>query len=251
MPQAMNSKRATAPLPGDPPASACRECASHESGLCHALLQCAGDGGTATLQAQDHIVAARRTLCREGEPFDGVPIVCQGWAATAVTMTDGRRQILSFLLPGDVVSALLIFEPVSSCSVEAITELRCRTFARADVRAALLRHPSLMDMVVRIGNDETARGAQLAIDLGRRSAAERIAGLILNLAARLSPRAPLQGGAMEFPLRQHHIADATGLTVVHAGNVLSEFRRAGLIEIGDRALTLADADGLRRVAGML
>ena len=54
----------------------------------------------------------------------------------------------------------------------------------------------------------------------------------------------------DFPLRQHHIADATGLTVVHAGKVLLEFRRAGLIEIGGRTLTLLDAAGLRRIADM-
>jgi CRP-like cAMP-binding protein len=55
---------------------------------------------------------------------------------------------------------------------------------------------------------------------------------------------------MDFPLRQHHIADATGLTVVHTGKVLGEFRRAGLVKINGRALTLPDPEGLRRAGDM-
>jgi CRP-like cAMP-binding protein len=54
--------------------------------------------------------------------------------------------------------------------------------------------------------------------------------------------------AMEFPLRQHHIADATGLTLVHVGKTLSEFRRNGLIEIIDRTLVINDPARLSRIA---
>jgi CRP/FNR family transcriptional regulator len=55
---------------------------------------------------------------------------------------------------------------------------------------------------------------------------------------------------MEFPLRQHHIADATGLTPVHVSKVLSEFKRRGLIRINDRSLIILDPAGFRRVANM-
>jgi len=55
---------------------------------------------------------------------------------------------------------------------------------------------------------------------------------------------------MEFPLRQHHIADATGLTPVHVSKVLSEFRRNGLVKISDRSLAILDPTGFRRVAHM-
>jgi CRP/FNR family transcriptional regulator, anaerobic regulatory protein len=55
---------------------------------------------------------------------------------------------------------------------------------------------------------------------------------------------------MDFPLRQHHIADATGLTPVHVSKVLTEFRRSGLINISDRSLTVLDPVGFRRIAQM-
>ena len=76
--------------------------------------------------------------------------------------------------------------------------------------------------------------------------------MILNLAERLSERGMVQSATMEidFPLRQHHIADATGLTPVHVSKVLTEFRRSGLINISDRALTIVDPVAFRRVAQM-
>ena len=72
--------------------------------------------------------------------------------------------------------------------------------------------------------------------------------MILNLAERLAKRGMMDGQAMEFPLRQRHIADATGLTPVHVSKVLGEFQRAGLIDISSRSLTIIDVTELRRAA---
>jgi CRP-like cAMP-binding protein len=55
---------------------------------------------------------------------------------------------------------------------------------------------------------------------------------------------------MEFPLRQHHVADATGLTPVHVSKLLTDLRRRGLIRINDRSLEILDDGALRRIAGI-
>ena len=148
------------------------------------------------------------------------------------------------------MSVSLIFDPVSQISLEAVTDVRYRLFNRLRIQAAIERDPKLIATLSKLWADENARADQLATDLGQRSADERIASLILTLADRLERRGQLHDGTMEFPLRQHHIADATGLTSVHAGKVLAEFRRAGLIELNDRFLTLSKPDELRRVAGL-
>lgn len=204
----------------------------------------------ALLQPSENTIAARRLICREHDLLEVIPIICQGWAASTVTLSDGRRQILSFLLPGDIVSTALIFEPVSQCSVEAVSEVNYRTFKRAELKAILLKRPNLFEKLSRVWIEEKARADQLAIDLGRRAADERIARLFLNLSDRLAQRKLVRNQTMEFPLRQHHIADATGLTVVHVSKTLSEFRRAGLIEISDRSLTIVNLAGLRRIANV-
>ena len=113
----------------------------------------------------------------------------------------------------------------------------------------------MFDKLSKVWIEEKDRADQLIVDLGRRTADERIARLMLNLSERLSQRCMTRttensGLEMEFPLRQHHIADATGLTPVHVSKVLSEFRRSGLIKISDRALTILDPIGFRHVAHM-
>jgi CRP/FNR family transcriptional regulator, anaerobic regulatory protein len=216
----------------------------------------AGPTGPIALDQSSHTAPARRIICREQDLHDAVPIICAGWAASVVTLSDGSRQILSFLLPGDLVSTALLFAPRAHCMVEAITEVRFRTFKRGDLKATLLKDPDLFDKLSQAWIEEKNRADQLIVDLGRRPADERIARLIMGLAERLERRGmigPLDATAaieMDFPLRQHHIADATGLTPVHVSKVLSEFRRNGLIRISDRTLTILDPAGFRRAADM-
>jgi CRP/FNR family transcriptional regulator, anaerobic regulatory protein len=120
------------------------------------------------------------------------------------------------------------------------------------LKGILLKHPDLFDKLSKAWIEEKDRSDQLIVDLGRRTADERIARLILNLAERLAQRGMMQAAttAMDFPLRQHHIADATGLTPVHVSKVLSQFRRNGLIRISDRSLAILDPAGFRRIAHM-
>ena len=225
----------------------CGACPAFDNNLCRALTQ-AILAKPLQGEVQDHTAMARRTIWRQGDTVDRVPVICQGWAAASLALSDGRRQILTFLLPGDLVSAALIFDAASPCAIEAVTDVRYRMFPRPFLKQALCRQSDLLVALSRVWSDETVRADRLAIDLGRCGAAERIASLIINLSERLRARGMLKNETMDFPLRQHHIADAAGLTVVHVGNVLAEFRRAGLLEINDRSLTIIDLAGLRRVA---
>jgi CRP/FNR family transcriptional regulator, anaerobic regulatory protein len=195
-----------------------------------------------------HTIPARRMICHPKEWSEFVPIICNGWAASSVALPDGRQQTLSFLLPGDFVSTASLLEATSGRSVEAITEVTYRKFKRSDVKANLLIFSDLLDRLARIWNEERTQADQLALDLGRRTADERIARLLLHLADKLAKRSMTKGQTMEFPLRQRHIADATGLTPVHVSKVLGEFQRAGMFEIGGRSLTIIDERELRRAA---
>lgn len=204
----------------------------------------------ALLPVSEQTIPARRVIFRQRDMHDLVPFICRGWAASAITLSDGSRQILSFLLPGDIVSTSLLFGPAAHCMVEAITEVEYRSFRRDDLKAMLLTDPDLLDKIARLWLDGKQRAYELAADLGRRTADERIARLILNLKDRLAGRGLATGQTMDFPLRQHHVADATGLTAVHVSKVLSEFRRNGLIEISDRSLTILKPAEFQRVATM-
>jgi CRP-like cAMP-binding protein len=168
----------------------------------------------------------------------------------AAVLSDGSRQILSFLLPGEIASASLLLGPVAPYLVETITEVRYRCFRREELRAMALAQPASLERFLSVWMERKQHAHQLAVDLGRRPADQRIARLILGLRNRLATRGMVQGQTMDFPLRQHHVADATGLTSVHVSKVLSEFRRRGLIEVHDRSLTILAPEEFQRIATM-
>ena len=239
-----------APITGD---FACGLCSALDINVCQSPIFETAALPRATLVRQSgHTVPARRIICRGQDLHDIVPVICSGWAATIVMLSDGSRQIVSFLLPGDMISTTMLFDSRPYCMVEAITEVNYRTFSRTDLKALIYKKPELFDSFFRAWVDEKTRADQLIVDLGRRTADERIARLILGLVDRLAKRDMVRGNRSEFdfPLRQHHIADATGLTPVHVSKVLTEFRRNGLISISERSITILDPVGFSRVANM-
>jgi CRP-like cAMP-binding protein len=200
------------------------------------------------LAATVHTIPARRLILHPKEWSEFVPIICSGWAMSSVALPDGRRQILSFLLPGDLVSAASLLAPMSGQSVEAITAVTYRKFRREDVKNALFGRSDLLEKLFSLWSEAKGNADQLALDLGRRRADERIARLILRLAEKVAKRTMVRTQTFDFPLRQRHIADATGLTPVHVSKVLGELQRAGLVEISGRSLTIINAMELQRVA---
>ena len=126
--------------------------------------------------------------------------------------------------------------------------MTCRKYRRSEFKTILSKYSHVLERLSETWNEERAQADQLALDLGQRAANERIARLILRLADKAEKRIMKCGPTMEFPLRQQHIADATGLTPVHVSKVIGIFQRDGLIEIGDRSLTIERDAELRRVA---
>ena len=228
----------------------CIFCVGFDLGICSGL---SGDTtpGPQSLKVRQsaQMATARRIIWRSQDLQEIVPVICSGWAAAIVMLPNGSRQIVSFLLPGDVISTTLLFEARPYCLIEAITDVRYRAFSRADLKSMLYREPEMLDKFSKAWVDEKARADQLIVDLGRRTANERIARLILGLFDRLEKRGMVRSQPLEFefPLRQHHIADATGLTPVHVSKVLTELRRSQVINISERSLTILDLPALRRI----
>jgi CRP/FNR family transcriptional regulator len=225
----------------------CATCPANRLNLC-AIGKAWGPEAAGRAAASAQVARARRTICHPREWSEFVTVICSGWAASSITLSDGRRQILSFLLPGDVISTASIFGATSGRSVEAITDVTYRKFNRADIKAALFKNPDLFEKLARIWIEEKEQADQLAVDLGRRRADERVARQILYLAERLGKRDWVKGRPMQFPLRRRHLADATGLTPVHVSKTLSEFQRRRIVEIQNRSLAVIDMDELRKVA---
>ena len=133
-------------------------------------------------------------------------------------------------------------------SIDAITRGSIRTFDLAQLRAAMTMSPLIFDTLLTAYNEERNRADQLIADLGRRAATGRIARLMLDIWSRMEIAGKVEDGTIEFPLRQTHIADATGLTTVYVSKVINAFRNGSLVEYSERSLKILDIDRLRQLA---
>jgi CRP-like cAMP-binding protein len=227
--------------------------AAHDLSFWHALLELSkirSREDAPTLSSTEHVIPPQTTICHPTDWHDSVPVICSGWAMSSVPMASGRQQTISFLLPGEIASTALMFGPTAGRLVQSITDVTYRAFNRSEIKAAMSKHPELLEKFSRVWIAEKLDTDQLCVDLGRRTGDERLARLILKLTKKLANRGMVRGQAFEFPLRQHQIADATGLTLVHINRVLVSFRRKGLIELDGRMLTILNADELYRIANL-
>ena len=171
-----------------------------------------------------------------------------GWAFRYKTLQDGRRQILNFMLPGDLVGLQQQFADGAMHGVEAITDVELCVFPRDGLWDLYREHPSL-------GYDITwlaARGEGMVDDnlvtTGRRNAAERVAMLLMHLYRRMERLGLAGTGWIEFPINQQHIADALGLSLVHTNKTLRRLQQLGLHDIEDGRLRLLNPKALVRLA---
>ena len=191
--------------------------------------------------------AANQTIYARGEISDDIYILCYGWAFAVVPLTDGRRQILNVLMAGDMFPAHMAFEGKLDFSIQALTAVRYARINRDDLKVKLFADPQILDALTRICAAERCAANNMIIDLGRRSADERIAHLILNITERIGLRSVIREQTYPFPLRQQDIADMSGLTPVHVSRVLGKFRQANLIELSGGKLRINNIEELRRI----
>jgi CRP-like cAMP-binding protein len=171
-------------------------------------------------------------------------VIVSGWAASARSLRDGRRQVLQIFLPGDVLG----ISRFGSDGVVALSNV-ATTDARPLASALGARDPAHLTLWQAWERAQTARHQQLldqVLRLGRLSAYERTAHLLLELMDRHRRAGLSDGQRMPWPLTQETLADVLGLSVVHVNRILQQLRREGLILL--RAGQLATPDPARLAA---
>lgn len=159
----------------------------------------------------------------------GAPLaVTRGWAAYVRVLADGRRQILRFALPGDLMRQDPGRGP-AAWSVTALTEVSTVRAAPLVEAAAADRSSGLGRALATAFRDEERQFLEQIVRLGRLTATERVASLMLELRDRLEVVG--LGDARQFPcpLTQEMLADAMGLSAVHVNRVLKELRESGAL----------------------
>jgi CRP-like cAMP-binding protein len=174
----------------------------------------------------------------------------QGWVILHRTLSDGRRQVLRFALPGDFIG----FQPDPDGpilhSAQALTTVRVCAFKRDALMDMFRQHPMLAIQMAWITSRDEAIAHDHLTSLGRRPAKERIAQLFLELHHRLGARGPVDERAgIPVPLKQEHIADALGLTTIHVNRTLRALREAGLAVLRGGMLRIQNRPALVEMTG--
>ena len=201
------------------------------------------------IEPVDRAVRPRRNVYVAGEMCDDAYVMCRGWACRVIRLAEGRRQILSYLLPGDLFSPTAPFQQSLDFFVEAITEVRYAAIDRRQLRALIASNPKALAAFADSCVAAVRSAEHKLADLGQHLADEKIVLLILQLMERLQERGLVHDQCFEFPVRQQHIADTVGLTSVHVSRVMGAFRKGGIIEAGENVLKIRKLDELRRIAG--
>lgn len=218
----------------------------------HALYADVADGKIPLLERlriERSELGPKRILIREGERPAILYTLFDGWAVRFKILPDGQRQILSFLLPGDLIAFQgLRLEPMHF-SVQTLTRVQLCAFSAKDLADFFRTDPRLAQNLRNRCFRETIMLDSRVTDLGRRSATERLARLILELDAIQTARGMSDSDTIQFPLRQRDIADALGLTPVHVSRVMMALRSRGLIGLGKDTITIYNRRGLNEAAG--
>ena len=204
-----------------------------------------------SLKKEQIVVEADRSIIHEGQPDTPLYTLWSGWAFRFKTLSDGRRQILNFLLPGDFIGVQQNMGDAATHGVQALTDVVLCVFRRDALWELHRTAPALGCAVTWLTAHEESVVDDTLLSVGRRSAEERIATLLIVLFKRMAALLP-DGGAqgVPFPLTQQHIADGLGLSLVHTNKTLRKLERRGLHRIEDGRLHLLDVKALARIADL-
>ena len=200
------------------------------------------------------VFAAGSSIIDEQRPNGKLFTVYAGWAFRYKTLSDGRRQILNFLLPGDLIGLQQEFADNAMHGIEAVTDVSVCVFQRDGLWDLFRSYPSLGYDVTWLSAREEGFVDDNLLTAGRRNATERVAMLLMHLYRRLQriglehPDADGQGSSIEFPINQQHIADTLGLSLVHTNKTMRRLHKLGLHKIADGRLRLINTRALERIA---
>lgn len=186
------------------------------------------------------------TLRRSGNPV--LLVVLDGFACHYRVLSDGRRQITKYYVPGDVIGLRELVLPVTSGQVSTLSPVNLSSISLDALGQLHDTFPPLIGGLKVCAMLEARIATEWVVNVGQRTAFERTAHLFCEVFARLEIVGRTRGNLCEFPVTQSELADTLALSTVHVNRTLMELRRAHYIEIRDRSLTIQDFPALRLAA---
>jgi CRP-like cAMP-binding protein len=183
-----------------------------------------------TLPMQVVAIRTDQAIVREGDSPSRSCLILSGFAATYKMTGDGKRQIVSFNLPGDIPDLQSLHLKVIDNGISTISPCSVGFITHDDLRETLIDGAIFREWV---------------LNVGRREAYTRLAHVFCELLTRLRAVGLVEDHACDLPITQGEFADAIGVTTVHVNRVLQAMRADGLIELKGDRLTVYDWDKLK------
>ena len=191
-------------------------------------------------------VVADRDLVGEGQRPTHCQFLIEGFACRYKMSKDGKRQIVAFHIPGDMVDLTSLLLGEMDHGIGTLTPVQVASIPHATLLGWTRSCPNLGYLLWRDTLIDAAVFREWVVNVGRRSALARTAHLLCELVARLRAVGLARDHACDLPISQVELADALGLSYVHVNRMLRELRGEGLIELGGGTLVVPDWEGLKR-----
>lgn len=193
-------------------------------------------------------VDARATVIVDGAHSAHLYTVLSGWAFRYKILEDGRRQILNYAMPGDLLGLQGSLMGEMQHSIEALTPMVLCVFERDKLSELYSNHPTLSYDITWIAAREEWILDENLLSVGRRTAIERAAYLLAFLSKRAKAINLSTRGKVTMPITQQMIADTLGLSIVHTNKTLRKLSARGLVKWLDRGCEVIDDDALSKIA---
>ncbi|MCJ2036169.1 Crp/Fnr family transcriptional regulator [Methylobacterium sp. J-068] len=191
---------------------------------------------------------ARQDIVRDGDHPTQCCLMLEGWAFRYKLLDEGKRQILSVHIPGDIPDLQSLHLPVMDHNLGALTACTVAFIPHEALRELTRTHPGITAALWRDTLVDAAIFREWMTNIGRRSTSGRITHLFCELYLKLHAMGLAENHACEMALTQGDIADAIGVSNVHVNRVLQELRGEGLLTLQGQRLVIHDWAGLTKRA---
>ncbi|MGX5776107.1 Crp/Fnr family transcriptional regulator [Methylorubrum zatmanii] len=190
-------------------------------------------------------LGAREDVIRDGDRPRHVNVILEGWACRYKQLEDGRRQVISIFLPGDLCDPHVFVLRKMDHSLGTLTPVVIAEVSETAIREVVHQYPRIGEALWWEMLVTAAVQREWTVSLGQRLATERLGHLFCELFLRLRAVGMTNETSCEFPITQADLGDAMGLSTVHINRTLKELRASGLIRLRGRQLTIPDLPALQ------
>jgi CRP-like cAMP-binding protein len=183
-------------------------------------------------------------IVQRGDLTGGVRLVLDGFACRYKILEDGRRQILGYLIPGDLCDVHVFLLKRMDHSIGAMTRTKIAVISQASILSFTETYPALTRALWWSTLLDEAITREWVVNLGQRTAYERMAHLFCELYHRLRAIGEVRNNSFALPLTQTALGDTLGLSTVHINRTLQDLRAQNLISFKAGVLTVHDLPAL-------